>query len=92
MKNITQRVIEFLSHAELPFGGEEDLLLLDDPAAFQARVTGLLDEYPQVLGATETAELKGKLDEVAWSFVGLEFQARIETAARFFDGDAREAQ
>jgi hypothetical protein len=78
MKNITQRVIEFLSHAELPFGGEEDLLLLDDPAAFQARVTGLLDE--------------GKLDAVAWSFVGLEFQARIETAARFFDGDAREAQ
>jgi hypothetical protein len=89
MKNSTQRVIEFLSHPEVTFGGEEDLLVLEDPAVFQARVAGLLDEYPQIFGASETDNLKGQLDGVAWSFVGLEFQARIEQAARFFDDDMR---
>lgn len=86
MSNFTQRIIEFLSHPELPFGTEEDQLLLEDPAALRERVAALLDEYPNIL--EDTADLKEHLDEVAWTFVGMEFQARIEVASRFFDEDA----
>lgn len=91
MNNSTPQIIEFLSHPELPFGTEEDALLLEDPDELRERVAALLDENPDVLGAAETAELKAHLDAVAWSFVALEMQARIEAAARFFDADATAA-
>lgn len=87
MKNITPLIIEFLSHPELGFGTEEDALLLEDPEALRERVTSLLDEYPSLLGPDEAAELKARLDDVAWSFVALELQARIEAASNF-DTDA----
>jgi hypothetical protein len=89
MNSVTQKVIEFLTHPELPFGTEEDLLLLPDPAGLQERVSGLVDEFPQVFGLAETTALKSQLNEAEWPLIGQEFQARVDTASSFFDPDAQ---
>jgi hypothetical protein len=91
MNSITQRVIEFLSHPELPFGGEEDVLLLADPPALWPRVAGLLDEFPLVLGADETQNLKNQLGQADWNAVAQAFAARVEAASGFFGVDAENA-
>lgn len=88
MNPTTQQVIEFLTHPELPFGTEEDLLILSDAEFLRERVAGLLDEFPAVLGDLETANLKAHLNEADWPFIGQEFRARVAVASNFFDGDA----
>ncbi len=88
MNSITQHVIEFLSHAELPFGGEEDVLLLADPESLQAHVAFLLAESPAVLGAEESQNLKVRLGEADWPLIASEFRSRIEMASGFFGPDA----
>ena len=89
MNPFTQRIIEFLSHPELPFGGEEDVLLLADPHALRPRVAALLDDFPKVLGAEDTSDLQTHLDEADWPFIAQEFRARVELASGFFDADAQ---
>lgn len=88
MQTITQQVLAFLSHPDLPFGTEADLNLLEDPEALRDRVGSLLDEFPHLLGAEESADLKAHLDEAAWSFIALEFQVRAETEPSFMDEDS----
>ena len=89
MNPTTQQVIEFLSHPELPFGAEEDLLLLADPIALQERVASLLEEKPAVLGRENSDTLKSQLAQADWPFIAQEFRARVEVASQFFDGDAQ---
>ena len=87
----TQQVIEFLSQPSLPFGSEEDVLLLSDPEALQTRITTLLDENPTVLDGN-AEELKSKLAEADWPLIAQEFRARVAVASGFFDGDAQAAK
>lgn len=89
MNPTTQQVIEFLSHPELPFGTEEDVLILGDPESLQNRVASLLDEFPAVLPAQNTRSLKEHLGEADWPFIAQEFRARVEVASSFFDADAQ---
>lgn len=88
MNPITQQVIEFLSRPELPFGTEEDLLLMSDPQSLRERVASLLEESPAVLGAPESENLKANLSGADWDFIAQEFRARVEVASRFFESDA----
>lgn len=91
MNPTTQQIIEFLSHPELPFGAEEDLLLLADPQALRDRVASLLEEFPAVLGAENSSGLRAQLGQADWPLIAGEFRARVEMASRFFDGDAQAA-
>lgn len=88
MNPTTQSVIEFLTHPELPFGTEEDLLLLSDPDSLHAEVASLLQDNPAVLGAQESEQLKSQLDQADWPLIAQEFSARVALAANFFDQDA----
>jgi len=88
MHPTTQQVIEFLSHPELPFGTEEDVLVLSDPQSLHLRVAALIEEFPAVLGNSQSQSLKARLGEADWSLVAQEFRARVELASGFFDGDA----
>jgi hypothetical protein len=88
MHPTTQQVIEFLSHPELPFGTEEDVLILSDPESLRDRVASLIDEFPAVLGDHESQNLKAHLAEADWPFIAQEFRARVELASSFFDSDA----
>ncbi|HEX8465995.1 MAG TPA: hypothetical protein VF627_15380 [Abditibacterium sp.] len=89
MDTTTQKVIEFLSHPELPFGSEEDVRLLDDPDALRDRVAALLDEFPALLGEEASADLKTHLDEAAWSFIALEMETRFEATAGFSENETQ---
>lgn len=89
MDPVTQQVIQFLSHPELPFGTEEDVLLLADPASLRERVLALLEESPQVLGADQSNSLRSRLAQADWALIAQEFRARVDTAASFFDADAQ---
>lgn len=89
MNPTTQQVIDFLTHPELPFGAEEDVLLLSDPDGLQDQVASLLDENPAVLGVQNSEDLKAHLSQADWPLVAQEFQARVEMASRFFDTDAQ---
>lgn len=91
MNPITQQTIEFLSHPELPFGTEEDVLILSDPQALHERVASLLEEHPAVLGTQDTANLKAHLSEADWNFIAQEFRARVEVASGFFGADSQGA-
>lgn len=88
MNPITQQVIEFLTHPELSFGGEEDVLLLADPQALQSRVAVLLEESSAVLGQENSQNLKFRLGEADWPVIAGEFRSRIEMASGFFGPDA----
>lgn len=88
MNPSTQQVIEFLSHPELPFGTEEDVLLLSDPEALQSHIASLLEEHPAVLGSESTRGLIARLTEADWPFIAQEFQARVAMASGFFDAEA----
>lgn len=89
MDPVTQQVIQFLSHPELPFGTEEDVLLLADPSSLRERVIALLEESPSVLGAEQSRTLSSRLTQADWPLIAQEFQARVDTAASFFDADAQ---
>ncbi len=89
MNPTTQQVIAFLSHPDLPFGTEEDVLFLADPEALQTQVAFLLEEHPTVLGNPDTENLKQHLREADWLFIAQEFRARVALASGFFDGDAQ---
>ena len=88
MNPTTQQVIEFLTHPELPFGAEEDVLLLSDPEALQIEVASLLEEHPAVLGADESTGLKERLSEADWLVIAQEFRTRLALASNFFEPDA----
>lgn len=89
MNPVTQQVIEFLSHPELPFGAEEDLLLLSDPQALRTQVAVLLDENPAVLGEQNSENLKQRLGEADWLFIAQNFLARVDLTANFFEADTQ---
>ncbi|MBW3637964.1 MAG: hypothetical protein KY445_16090 [Armatimonadetes bacterium] len=89
MNPTTQQIIEFLSHPELRFGGEEDVLLLADPADLQSRVALLLDESPAILGQDNSQTLKTQLAQADWPLIAGEFRSRIEMASGFFGIDAQ---
>lgn len=88
MHPTTQQIIAFLSHPDLPFGAEEDVLLLADPEALQTRVAFLLEEHPAILGGSNTESLKQQLGEADWPFIAQEFRARVQLVSGFFDADA----
>ncbi len=88
MHPTTQQVIEFLSHPELPFGTEEDVLFLADPESLRNRVASLIDEFPAVLDNSESQNLKAHLSDADWPFIAQEFRARVELASGFFSDDA----
>lgn len=92
MNSTTQQIIEFLTHPELRFGGEEDVLLLADPQALQSRVALLLDESPAILGQEDSQNLKARLGEADWPLIAGEFRSRIEMASGFFGPDAQASQ
>jgi hypothetical protein len=89
MHPTTQQIIAFLSHPDLPFGAEEDVLLLADPEALQTRVAFLLEEHPAVLGGSNTESLTQQLGEADWPFIAKEFRARVQLVSGFFDADAQ---
>ncbi len=89
MNPTTQQVIEFLTHPELPFGAEEDVLLLSDPESLHLEVASLLKKHLTVLGEANSEELRARLAQADWPLVAQEFQARIEMASRLFDTDAQ---
>jgi len=89
MNQATQSVIEFLSHPELNFGTEEDLLLLDEPTELAAEVARLLQNQNAFFDAAQTEELQNQLPQVDWNEVAQEFRNRVQMTARFFDGDAQ---
>lgn len=91
MNPTTQQVIEFLSHPELPFGAEEDVLILSDPEMLHERVVSLLGDYPAVLGRGKTESLQGQLAQADWPFIAQEFRARVGVTSLFFDADAQVA-
>ena len=91
MNTSTQQIIEFLTHPELPFGTEEDVLLMSDPESLQFRVASLLEEFPAVLGNAKTQELQALLANVDWAFIAQEFRARVEVTSTFFEADAQNA-
>ncbi|RYX85954.1 hypothetical protein EON83_04145 [bacterium] len=87
MNPITQQVIEFLTHPELPFGTEEDMLLLNDPKLLRGQVASLLEENPDILGKQDSQSLWACLGEADWPFIAQEFNARVALAANFFEAD-----
>jgi hypothetical protein len=93
MNQITQDVIEFLTHPDLDFGDNPmDAALLDKPELLQQRVRGLLEVPPPFLSSHEAAGLRARLDEADWPTIALEFRTRLHMAAQFFQTDAKSHQ
>lgn len=87
MNQITEDVIEFLNFPESDFGTTPlDAEVLREPGLLRERVAALLDAAWSTPDSRAEAEgLRGRLDEVDWTAVSREMQARVGLAAGFFD-------